>query len=93
MEAGQSRSLIEQELRDRYGTDILLRPPASGVAGLVWVLPVVAFVLAFVGIAFAFRRWRVSGAAVTDADRELVARALPDAAAGPPPPESDGGPA
>jgi cytochrome c-type biogenesis protein CcmH len=93
VEAGQGRSLIEEELRDRYGTDILLRPPASGIAGLVWVLPVVALILAFVGIAFAFRRWRLSGVTVTDADRELVARALPDAAAGPPPPESDGGPA
>jgi cytochrome c-type biogenesis protein CcmH len=84
VQAGQGRGLIEQELRDRYGTDILLRPPASGVAGLVWVLPVVAFVLAIGGLAVAFRRWRHSGVAVTDADRELVARAIPHV--GEPPP-------
>ena len=84
VQAGQGRGLIERELRDRYGTDILLRPPSSGVAGLVWVLPVVAFVLAVGGIAFAFRRWRLSGVAVTDADRELVARAIPGAGESPP---------
>jgi len=83
VQAGQGRGLIERELRDRYGTDILLRPPASGIAGLVWVLPVVAIILAFGGIAFAFRRWRLSGVTATDADRERVARALPEAPAAP----------
>ncbi|MGQ0615853.1 MAG: cytochrome c-type biogenesis protein [Acidimicrobiia bacterium] len=56
----QSRS--DAEVRDffasRYGADILLRPPGSGLAGLVWVLPVAGFVAAASGVAFAFRRWR-----------------------------------
>ena len=83
VEAGQSRGRIEQELEDRYGSDILLRPPASGVAGLVWVLPIVALVLAVAGLAVAFRRWRTVGEApVTDADRRRVAEALNEDAGG-----------
>jgi cytochrome c-type biogenesis protein CcmH len=77
VQAGQGRGRIEQELKDRYGSDILLRPPASGIAGLVWVLPVVALVVAIAGLAVAFHRWRSLGEApVSDADRERVAEAL-----------------
>jgi cytochrome c-type biogenesis protein CcmH len=83
VEAGQSRGRIEQELEDRYGSDILLRPPASGIAGLVWVLPIVALVLAVAGLAVAFRRWRTVGEApVTEADRRRVAEALTEEAGG-----------
>jgi len=79
VQAGQSRGQIEQALQDRYGSDILLRPPASGVAGLVWILPVVALVLALAGLAAAFRRWRIVGETpVSDADRIRVADALAD---------------
>ncbi len=79
VEAGQSRGQIEQALEDRYGSDILLRPPASGIAGLVWVLPVVAFVVAVAGLAVAFRRWHAIGEApVSDADRRRVADELSD---------------
>jgi cytochrome c-type biogenesis protein CcmH/NrfF len=75
--AGQGRAQIEQELEDRYGGDILLRPPASGVAGLVWVLPVVAVVIAGGALALAFRRWRaMTDAPVSDADRRRVAQEL-----------------
>jgi cytochrome c-type biogenesis protein CcmH len=84
VEAGQGRGAIEQALKDRYGSDILLRPPSSGVAGLVWVLPVVAFVVAVAGLAFAFRRWRtVREPELTDADRERVAAALAASASTP----------
>jgi cytochrome c-type biogenesis protein CcmH len=77
VEAGQSRGQIEQALQDRYGSDILLRPPASGIAGLVWALPVVALVLAVAGLAVAFRRWRAMGdVPVSDADRRRVEDAL-----------------
>jgi cytochrome c-type biogenesis protein CcmH len=55
---GRSDGDILAYMRDRYGTDILLRPPASGFAGLVWALPVIGFVVAAAGLAFAFRRWR-----------------------------------
>jgi cytochrome c-type biogenesis protein CcmH len=85
VEAGQGRGQIERALTDRYGGVILLRPPASGVAGLVWVLPVVALVLAIAGLAAAFRRWRATPEPeLTDEDRARVDAAL---AAGP----GDGG--
>jgi cytochrome c-type biogenesis protein CcmH len=77
VQAGQSRGQIERALEDRYGSDILLRPPASGIAGLVWVLPVVALVIALAALAAAFRRWRIVGETpLSDADRDLVAEAL-----------------
>jgi len=77
--AGASDDQIRQELADSYGDDILLTPKRSGVAGLVWVLPVAVLVAALGGIALAFRRWR-SRAVVeaSEADRALVERALDD---------------
>lgn len=73
VKAGRSKGVIEQELEDRYGTDILLRPPASGVAGLVWVLPVAAIVVAAGALALAFRRWHaLTAASATAEDRARV---------------------
>ena len=40
---------IRDELAAAYGEQVLLTPGSSGVAGLVWVLPVVALVLALAG--------------------------------------------
>ena len=76
LQAGQTESQIKGYYVSRYGRQILLNPDSSGVAGLVWVLPVVGVVIAVVALGFAFRRWRVrDGVAVTDADRVLVERA------------------
>jgi cytochrome c-type biogenesis protein CcmH len=58
VEAGQSASEIRAYFASRYGDEILLTPPASGLGSLVWVLPVAAFVSAAGGLALAFRRWR-----------------------------------
>ncbi|HLF40642.1 MAG TPA: cytochrome c-type biogenesis protein CcmH, partial [Acidimicrobiia bacterium] len=62
---------------DRFGEDILLSPPRSGLGAVVWLLPVTAFGVAAGGLALAFRRWRRTGAGAvpTDADRELVEQA------------------
>lgn len=78
--AGRSDAQIKQYLVDRYGQDILERPPSTGVASLVWVLPVVAFVLALAGLAVAFRRWstRLARGHADDADRALVEGARRD---------------
>src|SRR3954468_7029493 len=77
IQQGQSDGDIKAFLVSRYGTDILLKPPASGISSLVWVLPVIAFVLAIAGPAVAFRRWRVrSDVTVTPEDRALVEDAL-----------------
>ncbi len=55
---GQSEDEVRDYLRGRYGEDVLLTPSGSGIGSLVWVLPVAALILAFGGVAFAFRRWR-----------------------------------
>ncbi len=73
---GASDAQVKAELADRFGTSILLRPPASGVSGLVWALPVAAFILAAGGLAYAFWRWRSRGLRqASDEDVVLVARA------------------
>jgi cytochrome c-type biogenesis protein CcmH len=66
-------------VEQRFGGQILLVPRSSGIDALVWALPVAALICAVVGLAMAFRRWRVSeDVEVSDADRELVNRALHD---------------
>lgn len=55
---GETDDEIRAALADRFGDSILLNPPRSGVAGMVWVLPVVGLVGAVAGLAVAFRRWR-----------------------------------
>jgi len=76
VESGDTDQQIRDYLRSRFGQEVELRPSATGVTGLVWVLPVVVVLLASVGLAMGFRRWRRTGAApVTDADRAIVAEA------------------
>jgi cytochrome c-type biogenesis protein CcmH len=55
---GQTDDEIRSALAARFGDGILLTPPRSGVAGLVWVLPVLALAGAAGGLFLAFRRWR-----------------------------------
>jgi cytochrome c-type biogenesis protein CcmH len=54
---GESDDQIRDDLAATYGDRIILNPPKSGIAGLVWVLPVAALVAAAAGLALAFRRW------------------------------------
>ena len=76
VEAGEGDGEIRAYLVSRFGKDILLKPEASGVSGLVWALPVIAAVCALGGLAFVFRRWRRTGSAgVTEEDRVLVEQA------------------
>ena len=75
--AGDSDGAIVAFLVSRYGSDILLKPQGSGVASLVWSLPVVVFVVAVASLAVAFRRWKARpGAQVSPEDRALVEREL-----------------
>jgi cytochrome c-type biogenesis protein CcmH len=76
---------IRAELADRYGDQILLTPGRSGLAGLVWILPVVALVVAFAGLALAFRRWQAKGSVrASAADRLLVRQAQAEPPPAPP---------
>ena len=73
---GASDAEVKAELQERFGTGILLRPPASGLSGLVWALPVAAFVAAGGGLGYAFWRWRARARrTATDDDVVLVSRA------------------
>lgn len=58
IDAGQSNDEIRAYFAQTLGDDILLRPPSSGFAGLIWVLPVAGLVAAGGVIALAFVRWR-----------------------------------
>ena len=74
---GESDDQIRQDLANRFGPDILLSPSHSGVVGLVWILPLLMSLVVLIGLARAFRRWRLTtGGEISDADRVLVTDAL-----------------
>lgn len=76
VESGETDEQIREYLVGRFGDDVVLTPAATGVTGLVWVLPVVLVVASGAALGFAFRRWRRrSPVGVTDDDRALVEKA------------------
>jgi cytochrome c-type biogenesis protein CcmH len=76
---GQTDQQIRAYYAESYGQDILLTPSSTGVASLVWVLPVVAVAAAAAGLVVVFRRWRSEPVVeATDDDRVLVEHALQD---------------
>lgn len=81
---GRSDDAVRADLAARFGDDVVLVPGASGVEGLLWVLPVAATVLAGTGLVVAFQRWKRLDTVrdPTDEDRALVASALAEEAAG-----------
>lgn len=83
VQQGESDEDIRAYYADRYGDQILLTPPRSGLGALVWVIPVLVGLGAVAGLVMAFRRWRAEPKLVaSDEDRALVARALRDMSAG-----------
>lgn len=79
VKGGRSDASIETELAHSYGSGILLRPPASGVAAVVWVVPAVAGAAGVIGLVVVFRRRRLGdggGSGVSAEDRALVEQAL-----------------
>ncbi len=79
VDMGETDDQIRSFLVGSYGYDILLRPEGTGVAALVWALPVVVLLCGVAGLALAFRRWRARAAldaAPSTEDRLLVDRAL-----------------
>lgn len=74
---GRSPSEVRAAIGASFGDDVQLIPPASGFAGLVWILPVVALVVALALVSAALARWRRRPTATpTDDDRALVEQAL-----------------
>lgn len=81
MQANRTDDEIFSYFADRYGERVLLTPAASGFTGIVWVIPVVVFALGGVGVAAVVSRRRSGDSPeLTDADRQLVARARRGAA-------------
>ncbi len=75
--AGRTDDQVRAFIADRIGEQYLLTPSAGGLGGLTWALPVVALVLGFGALGFAFAKWRRELAlAPDDDDRALVAAAL-----------------
>lgn len=79
LESGQSAEQIRDYFASRYGDEMLLTPPRTGVAGLVWFLPVALLVGAIGGLVAAFRHWRTpEDVTVSEADAALVDAAMDD---------------
>lgn len=75
--AGRSDGEIVAALQAGYGPGILLRPPTTGTAGLVWLVPALAVAAGAVGVGTVlWRRRRPAAVAVVDDDRRRVAEAL-----------------
>jgi len=73
---GETDDQIRDFLASRYGDDIRLVPPSSGIGAVVWVLPAIAFATGAGALALAFSRWRrVARRGATDEDERIVAAA------------------
>ncbi|HKY14907.1 MAG TPA: cytochrome c-type biogenesis protein CcmH [Microthrixaceae bacterium] len=77
MAAGRTDDEIFTYFADRYGPRVLLNPAGSGLASLVWVVPVLVVGLGLLGVGMVFTRSRRSATAATATadDLELVERA------------------
>jgi cytochrome c-type biogenesis protein CcmH len=58
VDAGATDDEVRTSLVARFGEDIDYTPRGSGIAGLVWVLPVVVGVVAVAALAVAVGRWQ-----------------------------------
>ncbi len=70
---GRSDSEIRAWMARQYGKDVNANPPGTGVASLVWIVPVFVAVVSAAFLAFAFRKWRMGrGTEVSDDDLKVV---------------------
>lgn len=78
MRRGRTDDEILNFFAQRYGQEVLLTPPSSGLGALVWIVPVVVVAAAALGLWSLFRRWGAErGSSVaSEADRALVDDAL-----------------
>ena len=81
VDAGQTDDEIVAALKAGYGDDIDLNPSATGLTGVVWVLPVAVLIGGLALVVAVLQRWR--RAPVTDdADADASARPAPAARSG-----------
>lgn len=77
MARGRTDDEILNFFVDRYGQDVLLVPPGSGVGALIWVVPVVAVALGVSALVTVLRRRRPeSHDELSDTERDRVDEAL-----------------
>ena len=83
---GDSDDLVLQSFIQEYGPTVLVDPPKTGFTGLVWVVPIVAPLLAFWLVWELVRRWRqratLTPAAGSEIPSDLLARARHEAGRG-----------
>jgi len=83
---GDSDDLVLQSFIQEYGPTVLVDPPKTGFTGLVWVVPIVAPLLAFWLVWELVRRWRqratLTPAAGPEIPSDLLARARHEAGRG-----------
>lgn len=73
VDEGRTDDEIRSEIASSYGDEYLLTPSSSGLPGLVWIIPVLAAVAGFGGLAYYFVRTRSVGpVSASDEDRALV---------------------
>ncbi|HUJ32413.1 MAG TPA: cytochrome c-type biogenesis protein CcmH [Candidatus Acidoferrum sp.] len=80
---GDSDDLVLQSFIQEYGPTVLVDPPKTGFTGLVWVVPIVAPLLALWLVWELVRRWRrratLTPAAGPEIPSDLLARARHEA--------------
>ena len=72
-----SEGRSDEEIRDwmarQYGKDVNANPPRTGIASLVWAVPVFLAVLSAAFMVFVFRKWRAGrGLEPSNEDLEIV---------------------
>lgn len=79
MQAGRSDDEILARFVESYGSDVLLNPPSTGLASLVWVIPPVVAGLAVLGLVATWRSRRSAAPepdVLDDEDRQRVDTAM-----------------
>ena len=70
---GRSDAEIRAWMARQYGKDVNANPPRTGIASLVWIVPVFVAVASAAFLVFAFRKWRVGrGVEPSDDDLKIV---------------------
>jgi cytochrome c-type biogenesis protein CcmH len=78
---GKTEEQVKDALVAEYGDEVLALPPRSGFSLSAYVVPIVAFLIALVALAFGVLRWRRAGsdpdepqatAGPSDADSERL---------------------
>lgn len=72
-----SDTQIVEAIDAKFSEDLQLTPDTTGLESLVWALPIAVAATGLLGLALAFRRWRLEESrSADDEDRRLVELAL-----------------